>query len=616
MEDSNDPSDTVIAELMNPSVDRRLRDLPSLVVRSTSLVWEAARRELVVTAALQAVSSAALAAQLLIGRELLKYLLGLHAGEGLGGAVPDVLVLSGAVAVVSLANVVRFEYQQLLGELVSRHALERVIRVGSRVDLLSFESSQYHDRLRRAMFNASVRPLQLTTGVLSIIGSALGVLAIGATLLSIQPLLAVLAAVAIVPVWIMTLRAGRALYKFGFAQTARDRRRNYLEMLLTQKEAAKEVRGYELAGHLEATYRHLYELRIADLRTLIRGRMRQGVLGAVATSALSGGTLGFLIWLVASHRLSLASAGTAAGGLLLLGTQLQGLVSGVGALYESALFVQDFVSFLELGSATPAGVAPAGETFGDFTVLEADRVSFTYPTGTAPALSDVSMQIRRGDVVALVGENGSGKSTLAKILAGLYPPASGSVRWDGRDLGNVDPAELRSRTAVLFQDFVHFQMTALQNISMGRWQRIDDREGAELAARRAEADPFLRDLPSGYDTQLGPEFFGGVDLSGGQWQRMALARAFFRDAALVILDEPTASLDPRSEAQLFGAVRELYAGRSVLLITHRMASVRHADFIYVLDGGRVAEEGTHEGLMARGGLYSELFNLQASSFRE
>jgi ATP-binding cassette, subfamily B, bacterial len=275
--------------------------------------------------------------------------------------------------------------------------------------------------------------------------------------------------------------------------------------------------------------------------------------------------------------------------------------------------MDDYVAFLnELPralAARPSGSAPKG-----FRRLDVDHITFTYPSGDRPALTDVSLHIDEGEVVALVGENGSGKTTLAKLLARLYAPQRGAIRWDGVDISGADPGELRRSVAVIFQDFLHYYLKAPDNIGLGRHEAIDELEQIRDAARHADAEAFLAALPSGYETMLGPEFEGGTDLSVGQWQRIALARAFFRDAPFVILDEPTAALDPRAEHDLFERIRALLSGRTVLLISHRFSSVRSADRIYVLEHGRITEDGTHAQLMDRGGVYAELFSLQAASY--
>jgi len=226
----------------------------------------------------------------------------------------------------------------------------------------------------------------------------------------------------------------------------------------------------------------------------------------------------------------------------------------------------------------------------------------------------VSLEIRLGETVAVVGENGAGKTTLAKLLCRLYDPDGGTISWDDRDIATCDPDELRSRIAVIFQDFVRYELSARENVGFGDLAALDDVEAVVEAARRAGADEFVADLPEGYETRLGRRFHKGHDLSIGQWQRLALARAFFRDAPLVIMDEPTASLDARAESELFATMDRLFHDRAVLLISHRFSSVRMADRIYVLDDGRIAECGTHDELMASGGLYCELFSLQASAY--
>jgi ATP-binding cassette subfamily B protein len=284
------------------------------------------------------------------------------------------------------------------------------------------------------------------------------------------------------------------------------------------------------------------------------------------------------------------------------------------SLYEATLFIRDYSSFLELEPAVDA--APGRRAPSGFEVLRAENVSFAYPESAYRAVDGVSLEIRRGEVIALVGENGSGKTTLAKMLAGLYRPERGRIRWDDTDLAEVDADELRRSVAVIFQDFERYLLPARENVGLGRHERVDDFDDIVAAARRADADDFLASLPEGYETMLGREFAGGYDLSIGQWQRVALARAFFRDAPFVILDEPTAALDARAESRLFERMRELLEGRSVVLISHRFSSVRSADRIYVLHEGRVVEHGSHDELMVADGLYAELFGLQARAYVE
>jgi ATP-binding cassette, subfamily B, bacterial len=576
------------------------------------MVWSAGSRELATAVGLQILGAVLLAGQVLVVGQLLGSVLTSQNQHDLRPTLPSIALLVGLLGAAGIASAVEQRQQQMLTEMVTRNSAGKVLDVTTAVSLEAFDRPAFHDRLTRAMASQG-RPFQLTQSLFQLIRGGVNMVGVAVALWLLQPLLIPLVILAFLPLALTVASSGRDFFLFSSWWTPQGRLRSYMQMLLMGKETAKEVRAFNLGGFLRRVYEQLYDEYMQELRKVTRTRLLRTVGSTGLAVVLVGALVTLLVWLVVNGSMGLAQAGAALTALIFLGFSLPQVLFAASQLYECAFFIDDYQSFVALRPAAEAdtrgGEAPAG-----FSRLTVDNVSFVYPTSGAPALCDVSMEISRGEVVALVGENGSGKTTLAKLLCQLYAPSSGRILWDGADTASMDSDAVRKSIALIFQDFVQYQLPARQNIAAGRHERFDDLEGIRAAARHSGADEFLAALPEGYETMLGPIFEGGQELSIGQWQRVALARAFFRDAPFIILDEPTAALDPRSEHQLFDRIRELTAGRSVLLISHRFSSVRAADRIYVLKHGKVVEHGSHSQLMAQGGLYAELFALQASAY--
>jgi ATP-binding cassette, subfamily B, bacterial len=603
-----------VYDVWKPPEQRPLRQLPGLLGSSLALLWAAARRQFVLVAALQIASGAMAGVMLVLVRNLLDAIQSASASQDFG----PVLMWLGVLAVLTLATTfsgsLQFELQWLLSELVNRRALLRIFDVASAASLEAFETPAFHNRMERAWMSSGARPMQITQSLLSLMSSVAGVIGVVVALFAVLPALVPLLILGALPILGLTARASQVRYRFDFGMTPLDRRRMYISRVLTHREHAHEVIAFGLSGFLNARWRDLHDRRLAEMRGILRQRVWLAGMSSLGSALLFVVPVALVSYLLVNGAMQLPQAVAAATGILLLRPSLQGVIWSSTQLYECALFLEDVEQFVKLKHEMVAGHG-GGPAPATFSTLRLDHVSFRYPESAEPALRDVTLEIRAGEIVALVGENGSGKTTLAKLLCGLYSPAAGRVLWDGTDTAAVDPAGLRTSVAVLFQDFCKYLLDVSENIGVGRHELLRDPDRIRRAAEHAGADAFIRDLPDGYHTLLGPEFEGGYNLSVGQWQRMALARAFLRDAPLVILDEPTAALDARAEHELFDSMRSLFAGRTVLLISHRFSSVRSADRIYVLHKGRLIEHGSHADLMRLNGHYAELFNLQAAAYQ-
>ncbi len=592
---------------------RSLRRLGRLIGRSTRLVWSSGRGLFVALGVMQLATAAILAGQVLAIEAFLSAVLELDGGDAVGPLVGPVALLASLLAASALLGSVQGYLRRYLGNAVARRTQLEILDVATRVSLRAFEHPRFYDAVQRVQLSASTRPMQVTQALMTIVGSAAVTVGVGATLAAIDPLLLGLLVLGGLPLLVTNRQESRLEFAFTVAQTYPQRERGYLAFLLTGRPESKEVRAFGLGVPLLRRLDGLWAHYRRDLASHLRRRAGLSLIGNAMSALVLGATFFVVVLLIARGRMGVAEAGAAVVAIRMLQGQVQGLLGGVQAIFEAGLFLDDVDAFLALGpsadeaeSGAPAPVA--------FDHIEARGVRFTYPGSDVEALRGVDVEIRRGEVIALVGENGSGKTTLAKVLAGLYDPTDGEVRWDGTPTTALDRSSLRSRVAVIFQDFVRYAFPAAENVAVSDIGTAVDERRLRQAAADAGADEFLAALPEGYDTMLSRMFRGGRDLSGGQWQRVAIARAFYRDSPLVILDEPTAALDPRAEHDLYTSLRRVLDDRSAVFISHRFSSVRSADRIYVLDDGQVVEHGTHDELMAAGGLYAELFTLQADAY--
>jgi ATP-binding cassette subfamily B protein len=578
------------------------------------LVWDAAPAVVASGVALRVVSALIPLAILGVTKAIISIIEAKHAG-----AIPVQMwwLLSAEFALAAANQVLgrAIDYTDArLADEFTREVSLRLIQHSTKLDLASFEDPGFHDMLERARQQATDR-----IGMLNAMGRLLlqtiTLISLSVGVIYYSPWVFLLLVICIVPALMGESHFAFLGYSLAHEVTPVRRELDYLRIIGTSKENAKEVKLFGLGGYLHQRYASLTGGIIGKNIKLTRHRLLWGSVFAIIGSIGYYGSYVFLAWQALQGRIDVATFIFLTGAIAGSSTQLQGVFSLFSHISDQALFLTDLVEFLKVQPSIRSrpDAIPAPRSIRDG--FDFRNVSFHYPGSSRLILKNLNFHLNPGEHVALVGENGQGKTTLVKLLARLYDPTAGVIYLDGTDLREYNVEQLHKEIGVIFQDFVRYDMPARMNIGVGKIEGLDDDRALWTAARKSGADGLLSGFSSGLDQMLGRRFEGGVDLSGGEWQKFALARAYLRDAQVLILDEPTAALDAVAESQVFARFADLSRGKMALLISHRFSTVRTSDRIVVLEDGQIYEEGTHDQLVAHGGRYASLFELQAASYR-
>jgi ATP-binding cassette subfamily B protein len=589
--------------------------LPRLIATALAIAWRADRARTLTVGIATAITGAAAAFGLLATQ---KVLIGLLAAgptpQRVTDALPALIMVAAAAAVRAGVGIVIGYAQNGLTPRIEAEVHRRLLETTSLVELAAFDEDAFADDMERAS-RGSNAAVFLVDGAFSLIAGLTGLLSVAVAVIVIHPLLLLALLVATAPTAFASLRAGQQRYRTYLAGSVRRRRLNLIHQLMADRKPAPELRTYGLREFLLGQFDRVMAAETRIQLDLARQVTTTTAVGSLTSGVATGAVYALLAWLLLQNSLPLSAAATAIVALQAASRSLATVTFQVDRLYTEGRHFNDYAEFMTRAAAEIPENAGAADP-GPLKQLQLNAVTLSYPDRDTPAVDQITLTIHAGQTVAFVGENGSGKTTLAALTAALRTPTSGHITWNGTSLAELDQTAFRNRIAVVSQDFHKWPFTAATNIGIGDTADLPGQDRIEAAAGLAAAHQMIEELPHGYATLLDRTFADGQDLSGGQWQRITAARGFLRQSDLLIMDEPSSALDPRAEDALFQAIRDRQGHTTTILITHRLANVRHADVIYVLDRGRLVESGSHDELLSAAGRYAELFTMQARGYHE
>ena len=597
-----------------------LRDL----ITTLGLVWKASPSQTFLIGILSFLQAFVPVATLWISKLLLDAVVGAIAGSATGGQAGGaevafgqlirlLLIQLGISVASSILSTAQNANRELLGDTLQNRISQRILEKSTDLELQQFEDPETYDRLQVAYREVGSRPLGVFTQMITLFQAVITLVSVSALMSQLGWTVVPLVLLATIPsIWVSS-RFGTEGYRMLRRQAQEARIQNYLGQLLTSDAAMKEVRLFGFEGYLLSRWQAYYQKFRAQLKSLILRRSVWGLVASLGSVGLIATATLMVLRRAAQGLISVGDFGLFIQGISQLQNQFSSLLSGFTGIYQNLLYMRNLFEFLEL----PTRDLDTGETWqGDIHEITFENVSFRYPFSDKDVLRGVSFAVKRDQALALVGENGAGKTTIVKLLTRLYEPTGGRILFNGLEASKFSPRSLQEKMSIIFQDFGQYQMSVRENIALAKSEDLDLEPSIKTASQKAGAKEFIEDLPQGYENQLGRWFTGGQNLSGGQWQRIALSRLYFRDGSVLIFDEPTAALDANAEFEVIEALRKQAKGRITVLISHRFSTVRLADKIIVLEHGVISEAGSHEELLVQGGTYAQMFNLQARGYLE